>query len=380
MFINDAIFQLLHYYKGEVMINILKIASAFIGAVLGAGFSSGQEVLQYFTSHGINGVWGALVVAVFFGIMGMLLVRIGFRLQATSHQEVIQQITGPFLSKVFDIILMLTLFGIGVVMLAGAGPIFNQQFGIPTYIGTLLMTLLVLLTIMIGVEKIVRVIAFITPVFLLIIIFINIYSAVPIKISFENLEAMAVQQNSISGNWFFSAVNYLSVITLTNAAMLFIMGGNESKEKHALFGGLLGGFFCGLLVLISTLALYANIDVVAGVQIPTLVLANQMSPLFGLIFSISLFGMIYSTAVSLFFSFNSRFFEPRTKKFNSFSVITLVVAFSLGLYGFSDLVSIVFPLVGYMGMAFIVIIIIASLKLNQTIKAMSSSSQNEASL
>lgn len=34
------------------MWNILKIASAFIGIIVGAGFASGQEVLQYFTSFG----------------------------------------------------------------------------------------------------------------------------------------------------------------------------------------------------------------------------------------------------------------------------------------------------------------------------------------
>lgn len=347
--------------------------------MLGAGFASGQEVLQYFTSHGIIGVLGAFIVAVLFGIMGMLLVRIGFRLQATSHHEVIHQISGRYLGKAFDIILMLTLFGIGVVMLAGAGPIFNQQFGIPTFLGTLLMSTLVLLTIMTGVERVVRVIAFITPVFLLIIVFINIYSALNIEHSFNNLENMALQQNSISSNWLFSSINYLAVVTLTNAAMLFIMGGNETKEKQALFGGLLGGFFCGILVLVSTLAIYVNIEVMAGVQIPTLVLANQISPLFGFIFSIALFGMIYSTAVSLFFSFNSRFFQPKTRKFNGFSILTLIVAFGLGLFGFSDLVSVVFPLVGYSGMAFIVVVIVATFRLNHIFKSMPSTTEQEKS-
>ena len=38
---------------GLIMKRILLIASAFIGVIVGAGFASGQEVLQYFTSFGI---------------------------------------------------------------------------------------------------------------------------------------------------------------------------------------------------------------------------------------------------------------------------------------------------------------------------------------
>ena len=44
------------------MWKILKMASAFIGVIVGAGFASGQEVLQYFTSFGHWGTAAAAVV------------------------------------------------------------------------------------------------------------------------------------------------------------------------------------------------------------------------------------------------------------------------------------------------------------------------------
>lgn len=350
------------------MKNVLKISSAFIGAVLGAGFASGQEIMQYFTSLGKVGILGSIVVAVLFGITGMLLVSIGSRLKAVSHMEVIRRISGRYLGMGYDLVLIFTLFGIGVVMLAGAGPIFNQQFNIPTYIGTILMTGLVLITIMAGVKRVIQVLAVITPVFLLVIIFVNIYSMITSSNSSADLEAIAVQQYSVSNHWFSSAFNYVSLVTLTNAAMLFIMGGNETNGKHAAIGGFLGGLFCGILVLVSNIAIYQNIDIVAALQMPTLGLASEISPLLGLIFSITLFGMIYGTAVSMFFSFSARFFEPKTKGFNLFSVIGLIVACSLGFYGFSDLVSIVFPIIGYLGYIFIVIIVVGAFRIKSKTK------------
>ncbi|WP_339229516.1 hypothetical protein NSQ77_05790 [Oceanobacillus sp. FSL K6-2867] len=345
------------------MKNVLKISSAFIGAVLGAGFASGQEIMQYFTSFGQIGIFGSVVVAVLFGITGMLLVSIGYRLKAVSHMEVIRKISGRYLGMGYDIVLIFTLFGIGVVMLAGSGPIFNQQFNIPTYVGTILMSALVLITIMAGVKKVIQVLALVTPVFLLVIVFVNIYSMVTSGGSNGDMEAIAVQQHSVSKHWFSAAFNYVSLVTLTNAAMLFIMGGNESNGKHAAIGGFLGGLFCGLLVLVSNIAIYQNIDIVATLQMPTLGLASEISPLLGMVFSITLFGMIYGTAVSMFFSFSSRFFEPKTKGFNLFSVLSVIVACGLSFYGFSDLVSIVFPIIGYLGYIFMVTLVVGAFRL-----------------
>ena len=44
----------------------LKIGSAFVGLIVGAGFASGQEVMQYFTSFGIWGTVGAIITGLLF--------------------------------------------------------------------------------------------------------------------------------------------------------------------------------------------------------------------------------------------------------------------------------------------------------------------------
>lgn len=56
------------------MKRVLLIASAFIGVIVGAGFASGQEVLQYFTSFGMMGTFGAMITTALFTYVGMMLV------------------------------------------------------------------------------------------------------------------------------------------------------------------------------------------------------------------------------------------------------------------------------------------------------------------
>ena len=127
------------------MKNVLKMGSAFIGIIVGAGFASGQEILQYFTSFGLLGIVGAIISTALFAYLGMTLTRLGSRMRTTSHKEVIYKISGRYLGIIVDYIIIFTLFGVGAVMIAGAGSNLNQQFGLPPVVGSLLMVVLVFL-------------------------------------------------------------------------------------------------------------------------------------------------------------------------------------------------------------------------------------------
>src|SRR5690625_4659465 len=98
------------------MFKILKIGSAFIGIIVGAGLASGQEVLQYFTSFGHLGTLAAIVSTILFAYVGMTLVKLGSRMRTTSHKDAIYKISGRYLGVIVDYVIIFTLFGVGVVM------------------------------------------------------------------------------------------------------------------------------------------------------------------------------------------------------------------------------------------------------------------------
>ncbi|MFS0783668.1 hypothetical protein [Bacillus sp. 1P06AnD] len=342
---------------------IFKISSAFIGILIGAGFASGQEILQYFTSFGIKGTVGAVISVILFGYMGMTLMKLGIRTQTDSHQEAIVRISGKHLGRVIDYILVVILFGIGVVMIAGSGSIFRQQFGIPEIAGTVLMTLLVLATVMSNVDQVVKVIALVTPFLIFVVIFLFIYSMFTMDVSFSELDMLAKEQPSAAGHWLVSAINYVSLAIAMGASMTLVMGGDESNERIASIGGLVGGVGVGILVIMSHLAIFANIDQLAGLDMPSLGLANQISPVLGIVYSIVLLGMIFNSAVSMFFSLGTRFFKPKTKKFNGFVFIVLLIGFFASFFGFTQLVSFLYPLFGYLGLLLIGILVVSSFRM-----------------
>lgn len=340
----------------------LKIASAFIGIVVGAGFASGQEILQYFTSFGYWGLGGVLIATVLFGYIGMILTRLGSRMQTTSHEEVVYRISGKWLGKVIDYTLILTLFGILVVMIAGAGSIFSQQFGLAPAFGRSIMIVLVIVTIMMNVKKVITVISSITPFLILMVVGIAIYSVITMDSSFSALDPVAKEQLSATPNWLLSAINYVSLAIALGASMSLVMGGAEKDEKVAARGGLIGGVGFGVLILLSYVAIFAKVDVVGGADLPMLAIGDDISPILGIIMAVVIFAMIYNTAVSMLLSFSARFTEIGTKKFRIFVIIAGLIAFALSFVGFTALVNYLYPAVGYLGLLLIGALILADIR------------------
>lgn len=341
------------------MRKILKLASAFIGIIVGAGFASGQEILQYYTSFGLLGIVGGIIATALFAFLGMVLMLIGSKTKTSSHKDAIYTISGPYLGIVVDIILILTLFGVGVVMVAGAGSNLSQQFGLPYFIGTSLMGILILITGMLKVNKVVSVIGSITPFLILFIIIIAIYSLFTLDTSFTNLDPIAREVYTPLPNWIISTINYVSFNIGVGASMTLVMGGAEKNIKTATLGGLVGGLALGILIILSHLAIFSKIETVAADDMPMLSIVNNISPFLGSIMSIILFGMIFNTAISMFFSFTARFAEIGTRKFKVLLIIFLIIGYILSFIGFTDLVSQFYPFIGYLGLVLIGTLIVA---------------------
>ena len=105
--------------------------------------------------------------------------------------------------------------------------------------------------------------------------------------------------------------------------------------------------------------MFVKIDVVAGVDMPTLALANQIHPVVGILMAIALLGMIYNTAVGMLYSFTVRFIAPESKIFKPAVVVIGLLGFAASLVGFTTLVGEVYAVMGYIGFALIIAVVIA---------------------
>ncbi len=337
----------------------LQIGGAFVGLIVGAGFASGQEIMQYFTSFGVMGLMGGIVAAFVFAFLGMTLAQLGSDLQQSSHKGVIYKIGGRYLGTILDFIITFFLFGVAVVMFAGAGSTFSQMFGMPSMVGSIIMVAFVISTLLLDLKNILNIIAVVTPYLLAIIFIILIYSLFTMDISWSQADALAKEQNSAADHWLLGSILYVSYNIAAGAALLIIMGGEEKDRKVAGRGGIIGGILLGALIILINITMFVKIDVIGGVDMPTLELANQIHPFIGVLMSFALLGMMYNTAVGMFYTFTVRFFPPKSKAFKPAVMIVGLLGFAASLVGFTNLVGKVYSTMGYLGFVLIFVIVIA---------------------
>ena len=341
------------------MRKIIQIAGAYIGIIVGAGFASGQEILQFFTSFGWIGIVGSIIATFLFAFLGMQIALHGSHLKTTSHKKVIYTICGKYIGVAVDILITFFLFGVAVVMIAGSGSIFQQQFGISPIVGSMMMTIFTILTLLLNVEKVIYIISSVTPFLLLLMFIITAYSIFTSSGNYAQLEAAATAQSSAAPHWLLGAILYVSYNIAAGFAMLSVVGGTVKDKKAAGWGGLLGGLGLGLLILLINIGMFANLDRLEGADMPTLLLATEISPIVGVLMSIALLGMIFNTAVGMLYAFTARFIPSETKMFKGSVIVIGVLAFAASFIGFTTLVGTIYPITGYLGLVLILAIFLS---------------------
>lgn len=330
---------------------VCKIAGAFVGVIVGAGFASGQELLQFFAAFGRIGLWGALVAGLTFVFLSMVFATMGQRLQADSHKEVVQALLGRYLGWVFDLLITFFLFAITVVMLAGAGALLEQWLGLPVVWGSVLATIATVLIVSLDVRRVIAFIGAITPLLMLMTVIVSVYVLTMPHADTVVLEAAAAEQSKGASHWLVAAFLYVSYNVVAGMPFLVIMGGQASTRRVALWGGVLGGLLLGLLMLAIASAMYWRIDTLGGVPMPMLALATHISPWLGHLMSLVIFGMILNTAVGMLYAFLARILPTNTPRFRWGSALAGATALGGSFIGFITLVGVVYPIYGYIGFA-----------------------------
>ena len=338
----------------------IKIAMVYVGTVVGAGFATGQEILQFFVRFGIGGLWGILLSTVLFALYGIFIMQLGMALSARSHLEVIRGIGGMTFGVVMDALIMLSLFGAVTAMFAGSGALFAQQFRVPAALGSGMMAILTAATVMRGLHGVINAISAVVPFLLASVLGISIYALLAAP---PDLQAgLEVSGSGLMGNWLWAAILYASYNILMSAAVLAPLGDAASDQRAVFRGGALGGILLGATSLLIYLALSASSAETRGLEVPLLHLAGRIGPLAGAIFSAVLLAEIYTTAVGSLYGFSARLAGERVLSPAAKVIALTALAFFASLLGFTNLVRTFYPLQGYGGILFLLAILYAKFR------------------
>lgn len=337
-------------------LRVLEIAMAFVGVLVGASFASGRESLQYFVAFGNWGLLGAFLTSLALTLTGFAMLQLGSYHRAKEHTGVFDAISGPIVSKILDGATLVCLFCIGFAMFAGAGANLNQQFGWPVWIGATIMLVLVLLTGLLDVDKVTVAIGALTPLIIVMIAIATIWTIATAEPDFSTLHEQATQIPTTLPNWWVAATNSIGLQIIVGVSMAIVIGGNLFDPREAGWGGLAGGACFLLLLAMLVTSLYLSVDTVQDNEMPTQAMITAINPVLGLVMTFAIYGMIYNTAIGMFYAFGKRLARNKPKNFYPIYVAAVLIGFVLSFIGFSNLIGWVYPVLGYMGLLIMVII------------------------
>ena len=326
----------------------LSVAFAYVGVIIGAGLASGQDLLQYFLSFGAKGLIGIAVLGVLNVVFGVVALQLGSYYRSGHHDEVFERITHPALRRVIDVVLVFSGFAMGFVMLAGAGANLEQQFGLPAWAGSALCAVLVILTAFLDFDRIMKVIGVFTPMIIVAITILTVYSLATPHPGVAELNAAATQVTPALPNLWLSTINYFALCVVNGIAMAFVLGGSVLRIGEARRAGRIGGTIIALVIGADALCLYLNMDRVWDVNVPALEIARSIHPAFSFVYTLIIFALIYNTVFSLFYSTARRFSGGSTARMRIVLVGVVAVGYAASLMGFKKLIGGMYPIIGWL--------------------------------
>ncbi len=334
---------------------IIAIGGAFMGFVIGSSFASGQECMQYFTGFGLLGSVGAGIIALIIYVWFVcVIVEDGRKLKLNNSGKMFNFYLGKYLGFALEWFTPIMLFFVYSMMISGAGSTFEEYYGVNGNIGRAIMIAASLGTVLLGLNKLVKIVGYIAPVLLVVTMVIGVVSIVnnPEGIAMADQSLKEVQVNTNFNNWILSGLMY-GAYTVTGVVpyLADIGKSTATNKKNSFWGGVFGGGAFLIAVMILNFGLLANIKDVYNLEIPSLFVAASISPVFGNIFSVLLLLGIYTTAVPMLYTVcNKISSDAKSNAYRIAAIVTAIVSIFGGQLSFSTMISIIYPISGYAGL------------------------------
>lgn len=340
--------------------NIFKIVFVILGTMIGAGFASGQEMYLFFFSYGLNGIIGILISSLILGIVTYKTLQL-LKKNKSEYKEITTYrnfldllIKGnhrkikEIISFTLNIFILITFF----IMIAGFGAYFEQQLGINSLIGSTALAVLCLLIFMKSVKGVVKANEFIVPILIICLLIIGI-------INFKEINLLEIKDYIIrenNSNFILSAILYSSYNSVFLIPVLITLRRYIiNKKQIAMISIITTCIIILLSVIVYLILLRVDVDI-NKLEMPAVYVVSNMFYLLKYIYGFIILGSIFTTSISLGTSFLQNTVKNK-KSYTQIASIMCIIAVLISKIGFSNLVSSLYPIFGYLGLIQIIRII-----------------------
>jgi uncharacterized membrane protein YkvI len=329
----------------------LQIAFTYIGTVVGAGFASGKEIVEFFVRYGTQGFIGILLASLLFVWAGVRIMLVAYRIQADSYQDVSTYLFGRPIGTLFNTLLLTVLFGTTSVMLAATGAIFWESFRLSPQVGIWLSMLMIFLVARKGLFAIHSVNSLFVPLLIGFTFLVFLYTQ-PWNDSGTHVESIRPWV------WLSSPFYYVALNVSLTQAVLVPIGRQSESERPLIWGGIMGGTGIGVLLLLAYASLSVGMPGIGEADMPMITLLHGVGKGIPFLFSLLVYAEIFSTLAANVFGLSEQLKKATRLKRPVVVSGILLVCYAVSFIGFGPLLRFLYPLFGQLVVLFLFMLFI----------------------
>ena len=329
-----------------------------IGSVIGAGFASGQEINSFFYKYGISGIFGLIISMSLISFIIYKVFKIAITKNINTYKEFLETILNKQKRKylnianitntIINIFLIISFF----IMIAGFGAYFEQEYNLNSLIGSMILAGICFIIFMRNVEGLLKINKYLVPIliiFMLLIGYMNI----------ENSSLCEINNENITGNWCFAILSgtvYASYNIILLIPALIALKNKIQKNADIKYIAILSGIALLILALIIYF-LIADIEIdINSIEMPAVYAIGKYFPSFRAGYGFIILASILTTAVSEGISLLENVCKTK-KSYTQVAAILCITSIFFSKIGFSNLINLLYPVFGILGLVQILIII-----------------------
>jgi uncharacterized membrane protein YkvI len=329
-----------------------QIAAVYVGTVVGAGFATGKEIVEFFSRFGFLGFISILMSGYLLVILGSKLMRMAAHINAKSYQEFNTYLFGKWAGRGINFFMLFMLLGVSAVMLAGAGAVFEEQLGLPKNLGVFITIFFSFVVMLSGTKALIAVNTFVVPLMVSFSLLLMIFS---VRIPHFIDQLLLVPHADDGWKSVLAPFSY-TALNLGLAQAVLVPIANEVKDDWTIkWGGIFGGAALTLILISGhfTLIMLPNFELY---EIPMAVIMKNLAPFFYWIFVLVIYGEIFTSVIGNVFGLDRQLKQYMAVPTMVSITAIFIVCYIISLVDYGKLLSYLYPLFGYVSLLFFVLL------------------------
>ena len=331
------------------MKEIFTIVLVTIGALIGAGFASGQEIYSFFYSYGVIGLVGIIITFVLISFIIYKSLKIIYENKIDNYDEFLGIfIKNRKVTKVINMILNVLLLVTFYIMIAGFGAYFEQEIGVNKIVGSTILAIMTAIVFFTSAKGVLKVSEYIVPV---LIVFIVIIGGMNLVTTNYEIEIPVIKKG-----WLLSSITYCSYNMILLIPVLISIRNQITRPSNIKHIAIISGIMM-ITISVMIFMLLTKVDVnISTLEMPIVYAIRTFFTKFKSIYAFIILSSIFTTAISIGIGFLQNVSKSK-KSYAQFVAFMCITSLLVSNLGFSKLVNLVYPIFGYIGIAQIIFII-----------------------